>query len=30
VGLILIMYFSVTLGWTPVSGRISVEYDIPR
>jgi len=28
-GLILIMYFSVTLGWTPVTGRISVEYDIP-
>jgi len=28
-GLILIMFFSVTLGWTPVSGRISVEYDVP-
>jgi dipeptide transport system permease protein len=27
-GLILIMVFSVTLGWTPVSGRISLEYDI--
>ncbi|PZP33454.1 MAG: peptide ABC transporter permease [Roseateles depolymerans] len=29
-GLILIMWFSVTLGWTPVSGRISIEYDIER
>jgi dipeptide transport system permease protein len=29
-GLILIMFFSVKLGWTPVSGRISVEYDIPH
>jgi len=29
-GLILIMWCSVTLGWTPVSGRISVEYDIER
>lgn len=28
-GLILILIFSVTLGWTPVSGRISVLYDIP-
>ncbi len=28
-GLILILVFSVNLGWTPVSGRISVEYDIP-
>ncbi|WP_273431742.1 ABC transporter permease subunit [Chitinibacter tainanensis] len=28
-GLILIMLFSVSLGWTPVSGRISLEYDIP-
>ncbi len=28
-GLILIMAFSVNLGWTPVSGRISIEYDIP-
>jgi dipeptide transport system permease protein len=28
-GLILIMFFSVGLGWTPVSGRISIEYDIP-
>lgn len=30
-GLVLILVFSVTLGWTPVSGRISVMYDIdPR
>ncbi len=28
-GLILIMVFSVSLGWTPVSGRISLEFDIP-
>ena len=28
-GLILIMLFSVSLGWTPVSGRISLEFDIP-
>lgn len=27
-GLILIMFFSVTLGWTPVSGRIDLLYDI--
>ncbi len=27
-GLMLIILFSVTLGWTPVSGRISLEYDI--
>ena len=27
-GLILILAFSVTLGWTPVSGRMSVFYDI--
>lgn len=27
-GLILIMYFSVGLGLTPVSGRIAIEYDI--
>lgn len=27
-GLILIMFFSVTLGWTPVSGRISAAYDV--
>ena len=29
-GLILIMFFSVNLGWTPVSGRISIEYDVAR
>ncbi len=30
-GLIMIMFFSVDLGWTPISGRINVEYDIaPR
>lgn len=30
-GLILIMFFSVQLGITPVSGRIAIEYDIlPR
>ena len=29
-GLILIMLFSAKLGWTPVSGRIAVEYDIPH
>lgn len=29
-GLILIMVFSATLGWTPVSGRIAVEYEIPH
>ncbi len=28
-GLILIIYFSVGLGWTPVSGRIDVMFDIP-
>jgi dipeptide transport system permease protein len=28
-GLILIMFFSSQLGWTPVSGRIGIEYDIP-
>jgi dipeptide transport system permease protein len=27
-GLILIIIFSVTLGWTPVSGRVTVLYDI--
>ena len=27
-GLLLIILFSNTLGWTPVSGRIAVEYDI--
>ncbi|AZN37482.1 ABC transporter permease subunit [Iodobacter ciconiae] len=29
-GLQLIMLFSVQLGWTPVSGRIDLEYDITR
>ncbi len=28
-GLLLILTFSVWLGWTPVSGRIGIEYDIP-
>ncbi|VVE14900.1 peptide ABC transporter permease [Pandoraea fibrosis] len=28
-GLLLIMLFSVDLQWTPVSGRIGVEYDVP-
>lgn len=28
-GLILIMLFSLTLGWLPTSGRISVLYEIP-
>ncbi|MDQ6620751.1 MAG: ABC transporter permease subunit [Pseudomonadota bacterium] len=27
--LLLILYFSVDLGWTPVSGRIDVLYDVP-
>lgn len=27
-GLILILIFSVTLGWTPVSGRLSVLYEV--
>jgi len=27
-GLLLILFFSVQLGWTPVSGRISVQYFI--
>ncbi len=27
-GLMLILFFSVSLGWTPVSGRIAIEYDI--
>ena len=27
--LLLILFFSVNLGWTPVSGRISVEFDVP-
>lgn len=29
-GLVLIMFFSVNLGWTPVSGRIDIEFDIAR
>lgn len=28
-GLILILLFSVTLGWTPVSGRLSPMFDVP-
>ncbi|WP_028537286.1 ABC transporter permease subunit [Paludibacterium yongneupense] len=28
-GLILIMFFSVRLGWTPVAGRIDLAFDIP-
>ncbi len=28
-GLLLIMFFSVKLGITPVSGRIAIEYDMP-
>jgi len=28
-GLLLILTFSVGLGWTPVSGRIAIEYDVP-
>jgi dipeptide transport system permease protein len=27
-GLILILVFSIGLGWTPVSGRIAIEYDV--
>jgi dipeptide transport system permease protein len=27
--LLLILLFSVTLGWTPVSGRIDIIYDLP-
>ena len=29
-GLLLILTFSVTLGWTPVSGRIAIQFDIPQ
>lgn len=29
-GLILILVFSVQLGWTPVSGRIDLAYDVPN
>lgn len=28
-GLVLILVFSVQLGWTPVSGRIALEFDVP-
>ena len=28
-GLLLILFFSVSLGWLPVSGRINVTYDFP-
>ena len=28
-GLMLILTFSVALGWTPVSGRIAIQFDIP-
>ncbi|WP_185181813.1 ABC transporter permease subunit [Mycoavidus sp. B2-EB] len=28
-GLILIMFFSVQLGWVPVSGHLAIQYDIP-
>jgi len=28
--LLLILLFSVTLGWTPVSGRIDILFDLPR
>src|SRR5215510_10419630 len=28
-GLLLILFFSVDLGWTPVAKRIAVEYDVP-
>lgn len=28
-GLLLILFFSVRLGWTPVSGRIDLAFDIP-
>ena len=28
-GLVLIMWFSVQGGWTPVSGRIGIEFDVP-
>ena len=28
-GLLLILTFSVALGWTPVSGRLAIQYDIP-
>jgi dipeptide transport system permease protein len=28
-GLLLILTFSVGLGWTPVAGRIAIQYDVP-
>lgn len=28
-GLVLILFFSVKLGWTPVSGRIGAMFDVP-
>jgi dipeptide transport system permease protein len=28
-GLLLILFFSVSLEWTPVSGRIDIDYDFP-
>lgn len=28
-GLLLILFFSVTLGWLPVSGRMDIVYDVP-
>src|SRR3954465_9305481 len=28
-GLLLILFFSLHLGWTPVSGRIAVQFDVP-
>lgn len=28
-GLLMIMLFSVKLGWTPVSGRINLDFDVP-
>ena len=27
-GLVLIMFFSVDLQWTPVSGRVGIEFDV--
>lgn len=29
-GLVLILVFSVSLGWTPVSGRLGIEFDVPE
>ncbi len=29
-GLLLILFFSVNLGWTPVAGRIAIEYDVTK